>query len=331
MLFMHKELWLILPLLWAGQIKANVQCWVNGSGNLNFDRVRYTTPTTSSTALNYACQTPWDAAQSTYYVRFCHFIEEDPAMPGIAPRYLQHWGMSKMKYDTYSDAAHTQVLGPIQGLYPISSWVRAERHNAQLQGTFTIYGQVPAQQDALRAGSYESHFMGGRMRWRWSRELTSLPNEQSCRLGIGGDGGGEVNYYLNVTASAEEACFIQSASTLDFGDNTHNFVNPINSQGTISIRCPLETNWILSLDQGLHRQGGTRNMIHSQGNSIAYQLFRDAARTQPWGSIGEGMIVSGTGQGFNNAIQIPVYGRVQVQPINRSGEYTDTVTVTLTY
>lgn len=327
-MFILRILWGSILLLAFNYAQANVQCWVNGAANLNFGTVKYSSSTSANTSINYACQTPWDATQATYYIRLCSFIDYDPAIPGIEPRYLQHWSNSKIKYDIYSDAANTKILGPVQSSYPISSWVRTERHNAQLQGSFIIYGLVPLRQNNLIAGPYESHFMGGRIRWRWSRDITSLPNEEACQSGIGGEGGGDASYYINVTALAEDACFISAVSQLDFGVHTHNLNNPINSQGTISIRCPLSVNWSLNLNSGLNSQGNQRYMLHSQGNKIAYELYKDTARTQPWEN---GKPVSGTGAGFNNETQISIYGKVPVQFINRTGEYTDTITVTLFY
>ncbi len=66
------------------------------------------------------------------------------------------------------------------------------------------------------------------------------------------------------------------------------------------------------------------------------QLFTDAARTTNWGQTIGTDTVTGTGAGFAvaNAVALNVYGRVPDTVANQSvpaGNYTDTVTVTVTW
>jgi spore coat protein U-like protein len=62
---------------------------------------------------------------------------------------------------------------------------------------------------------------------------------------------------------------------------------------------------------------------------VSYSMFRDTARTLNWGATVGTDTVTGTGNGAAQAIT--VYGRVAAQAGVAPGNYTDTVTVTVTY
>ena len=316
---------LLSPPVWA-----NVQCWVNGAVNLNFGDVQYRAPTEVWSALPYACQVPWDATGDRYHIRLCHFIEQDAALPGVAPRWLRHWDGTQMQYDLYHDAARTQLTGPAGSTWPAENVSLEGTSNAQVSGTLMLYGRVPAGQGALSNGVYESHFAGGRLRWRWSKGSAPLPTAADCRQASGGAGGGEVSYFLNVQGSSREACYIQAVTPLDFGVVTGRRMMAVEQAARIEVHCPLSVSWRLGLDNGIHAQGGQRRMMNARGEGVAYALYRDAARTQPWGA-GEGESVTGMGRGVGAVSSVPVYGRVSVQGVMSSGEYADTVTVMLTY
>ncbi|MBH2766596.1 spore coat protein U domain-containing protein [Serratia marcescens] len=307
-----------------------MNCWIQGAISMNFGPVYYTTSTSSVAGITYACNASYDSPKQTYHVRLCTFVNADPALPGIAPRELRHWDNSRMKYDFYSDAAHTQILGGAGDPFPVSSWSRDVQSNSQISGDLTLYGLVPAAQNALADGIYESHFQGGVLRWRWSRGNAAVPSGAECQANSGGEGGGEVNYFLNVVANAQDACFIRQATDLDFGSLV-DLTTPHSQQGAIVVQCPLNTAWSLSLSPGLHAQGGSRRMQNTWGDSLTYGLYRDAAHTQPWETLSTGRAVSGVGAGMGTPVNVPVYGLISPQAVNSSGVYTDTVTVTLTY
>ena len=311
-------------------VQASVQCWVNGAANLNFGDIQYRTPTDVWSALPYACQVPWEATGARYHIRLCHFIEQDAALPGVAPRWLRHWDGSVMQYDLYHDVARTQLTGPVGGSWPVESWSLEGASNAQVSGSLMLYGRAPAGQGALSNGVYESHYAGGRLRWRWSKGGAPLPTAVDCRQGSGGEGGGEVSYFLNVQGTSREACYIQTVTPLDFGRVTGRRTTVVEQAGRIEVRCPLSVAWRLGLDNGLHAQGSQRRMMNARGEGVAYALYRDAARTQSW-EAGEGAVVTGTGRGVGAVSSVPVYGRASLQGVTSAGEYSDTVTVTLTY
>jgi spore coat protein U-like protein len=65
------------------------------------------------------------------------------------------------------------------------------------------------------------------------------------------------------------------------------------------------------------------------GETIDYQMFKDAAYTENWGDTVSTDTVSGTGIGTEQSFT--VYGRVPAQTTPATGTYTDTVTVTVTF
>ena len=73
----------------------------------------------------------------------------------------------------------------------------------------------------------------------------------------------------------------------------------------------------------------TLRKMSKGAEKITYGLYRDAARTQPWGSTSGTNTVAGTGSGL--AQSLTVYGRVPVQATPSPGAYADTIVVTLTY
>lgn len=320
--------WMLLLIsLFSLPAMAGVQCWVNGTVNMNFGNIAYRTPTDVWNSVPYACQTPWDASGATYHIRLCHFIQEDTSVSGWAPRSLRRWDGSLMRYDLYHDPARVQMTGPAGSSAPADSWVQNGPMNTPIPGQLTLYGRVPAGQGSLISGTYESHFGGGLLRWRWSSGANPVPTEEDCRTGSGGSGGGEVSYFLNIQASVQSACMIAAVTPLDFGVQTRRQSSPIRQMGQITVRCPVTASWVMTLDAGQHAQAGQRYMVNAQGNRVGYNLFQNAAFSQAWSGSG----VSGAGRGLSEVSLVPVYGEVPVQPDMMPGDYSDTVTVTLTW
>ena len=64
-------------------------------------------------------------------------------------------------------------------------------------------------------------------------------------------------------------------------------------------------------------------------NVVNYTLYRDAARTQLWGTTIGTDTVAGTGAGADQTLTI--YARTPTQTVPPPGVYTDAVTITITY
>lgn len=105
----------------------------------------------------------------------------------------------------------------------------------------------------------------------------------------------------------------------------------IDQTGTFSVTCSNTTPYSIGMDGGAN--GGStssRRMKNvSTADTIGYALYLNATRTNNWGSTIGGDTLSGTGNGA--AQTITVYGRVPAQTSVPPGNYSDTVTLTVTY
>ena len=126
-----------------------------------------------------------------------------------------------------------------------------------------------------------------------------------------------------VTAPAKANAQICSAtvSAIDFGSPVLLDGNAVDATGTISVTCtsiPLLS--VVKICPGIPAgSGGTdvsARLMTSPSGSLRYQLYQDAARTQPWGSIANpalgsvpGMVLAGSLAGAGT-ITRPVYGRL---------------------
>jgi spore coat protein U-like protein len=61
-------------------------------------------------------------------------------------------------------------------------------------------------------------------------------------------------------------------------------------------------------------------------SNVTYGLYKDAARSLPWGSTAGVNTASGTGTGLTQTLT--VYGRVPPQTTPNAGAYTDTIVAT---
>lgn len=134
---------------------------------------------------------------------------------------------------------------------------------------------------------------------------------------------------FSVTATVLPSCTVIGGGTLAFG-----IVTPGNqSDGTVSVTatCTVGTPYTLSLNAGTGSGATmTQRRMTSGADTLAYGLYRDAGRSQPWGDgTGGSSTVTSTGTGL--AQSFTVYGRVPSSATATVGVYLDTITVTATY
>lgn len=98
--------------------------------------------------------------------------------------------------------------------------------------------------------------------------------------------------------------------------------------GLLILTCTLGTNYTVALDDGLNASGTQRRMSNGT-DFVNYNLFQDAARTQPWNTTNT---KSGTISLLNLNVDLTVYGRVPAAAQSVSaGVYTDTVVMTISW
>jgi spore coat protein U-like protein len=140
---------------------------------------------------------------------------------------------------------------------------------------------------------------------------------------------------FGVSAVVNPNCLV-SATALNFGG--YDGTTAKTGTSDISVRCSSGTLFDVSLSAG----GGTfaqRLLSGSGSNKLQYNLYTTVGATTIWGDATSGAgtgIMSGTGAGMaaGSAVPFTVYGQLPDNAFNQgapSGNYTDTITVTVTY
>lgn len=130
-----------------------------------------------------------------------------------------------------------------------------------------------------------------------------------------------------MTITAE--CKVQSASTLDFG--SYGVLDLARTASSaIGVQCTNGQGYSISLDGGNGSSGTTTTRTMEKGaEAINYTIWQNSGHSQNWGTSGAEVMTSLTGNG--SVQSYPVYGVVPIQATPSAGNYTDTVTITVTY
>lgn len=124
-----------------------------------------------------------------------------------------------------------------------------------------------------------------------------------------------------------KACTL-SATNLAFGNYTGAVID---STSTISVTCTNTTTYNVGLSAGT-ATGATvtnRSMTGPGSALLHYKLFRDSAKTLNWGNTVGTDTLASTGSG--NLQSLTVYGELVAGQYVAPGDYTDTITATVTY
>jgi len=137
---------------------------------------------------------------------------------------------------------------------------------------------------------------------------------------------------LSVSASVTKNCIV-STSPMNFGSVDVTNGQSFESTAELSVRCTSGTDWAATADAGLGTGATTATRRMQNGaHLLGYTLYTDSARTNVWDD-GEGEAenaIAGVGSGSTQLTTI--YGRVfGGQNGLPSGDYADTVQVTVTY
>jgi len=115
------------------------------------------------------------------------------------------------------------------------------------------------------------------------------------------------------------------------------------STGNLSLVCTYvsgsgqRVNYTLALSTG-NSGTFTQRWMRAGAGTLSYNLFDTAARARIWGDGSAGTVVVsdgfavGPGQGNNRReVAYPIYGRIPALQAVGTGNYTDTIVVTLTF
>ena len=139
----------------------------------------------------------------------------------------------------------------------------------------------------------------------------------------------QVTSNFDATLTVVSSCTI-AAANLPFGSTPGQITANIDASSSITVNCNPGSayNVLLSAGTGTGSTVSARKM-NSGVNVVSYQLYRDAGRTQVWGSTIGTDTVSGTGAGANQTLT--VYGRVPSGQSVVNGSYSSTVTAAVDF
>jgi spore coat protein U-like protein len=136
-----------------------------------------------------------------------------------------------------------------------------------------------------------------------------------------------------VTATVLKTCSV-TASPLAFGNYTPG-AGAIAGSTTVAVRCTNGSPYTIALNGGTTTGGSIAQRLMANGaNTLAYNLFTTSGYTTIWGDGTTGVTQSGTGAGIGTANSHTVFGQLPDSAANQSavtGNFTDTITVTVTY
>lgn len=135
---------------------------------------------------------------------------------------------------------------------------------------------------------------------------------------------------FDVTITITNECTIV-ANDLPFGSHGGQINANIDQASTMVVNCNPGAVYEVALDAG-DGSGSTvasRFMDDGGTNTVAYQMYRDASRSQIWGETSGVDTVGGTGTGANQTLNL--YGRVPSGQSVASGSYISTVSATVTF
>lgn len=131
-----------------------------------------------------------------------------------------------------------------------------------------------------------------------------------------------------------------SATPVNFGNYDPTFGTPTQVTGTITVTCknpptPDTGTYSIALSTGASGSYAGRTM--KLGSEVLnYQLYTDSTYSTVWGDgTGGSQAVSGSYQNLNDNESVTfrhtIYGRVPANQWPAAGNYTDTITATVTY
>lgn len=262
-------------------------------------------------------------------VRACISIGTGSGGTSFSPRRASNGGAGTLQYNLYADSAGSTVWGSrLSSSYgPVALDIPLVLALGTASGSATvpIYGRVPAGQTTLVAGIYTSMYAGAAQAEMTYQTYLLIPPACSTVTG------NSTPLSFTVSTTVINDCSL-SATNINFG--TAGVLNStLNATGTLSVACTSNDPYAITLSAGSGSGASVadRRLTKSGGSEqVRYQLYRNAAYTQPWGDgTGGTTTATGTGTGSNQAFT--VYARVLAQPTPSAGNYNDTIIATIAY
>jgi spore coat protein U-like protein len=243
------------------------------------------------------------------------------ACPGIgSPRLMTRSAGGQIAYELYSDAAHTTVWGSTAGSPSPPQVDVSLGAGGSGAGSTTIYGLISAGQSGAPTTNANPNYAHAPTVLVGSAYTTGDPTCAAISAANSAAG------TASIQATYPPACTL-AVNPLAFG-TLASTVTAVDQSTTIQTHCSGGTPYTVSMNGGLTNAANPEAREMQKGvDTLVYGLYRDSGHTQPWGIGAQAASSNGSG----SSQSIPVYGRVQAQPTPPSGNYTDTVIVTVDY
>ncbi len=179
-----------------------------------------------------------------------------------------------------------------------------------------------AGQTSLPAGIYSSLFSGTHTQISYA--YSTVGNCSAIGLT------NVTNVPFTAQANYQGTCTV-TATNMDFGSRGV-LDTATTTSNTVSVTCTNGANYTIGLSGGnAAAVDPTQRKMANGGNTefVTYGIYRDLARTLPWGSTIGTNTVAATGNGSAQAHT--AYGHVPAQATPSPQTYTDTIVVTVTY
>lgn len=137
---------------------------------------------------------------------------------------------------------------------------------------------------------------------------------------------------LLVAAPARAQCVIDGVTGTAFGTYDTFSASPLDTSGSVIYRCLVALTITIDLSTGSSAAYAARTMTRiGGGGTLTYNLYTDATRLVIWGNGANGTGRYGPVLGLLTGVSVPIFGRVPARQDVATGDYSDTVIVTLNY
>jgi spore coat protein U-like protein len=296
--------------------------------NFSFGSGVTSTGRDTTATLFWQCSRGSEPPSQPLNLRVCMFITAGTSAPGVNPRWLRRDTAPNIlvKYDIFADPALTQVVGDEASNLPFGFTATLAANDYYQAGSVPIYGRIYPNQAMLAYQYTAANLALTPVRSSYNTS-GAAPTTAQCLAGIGdGTGTSDSTDTITIQAQMSDSCSIGTAGDLSFGQVTTLGANQ-DQTSVITFQC--RAAWQVGLGNGSNFDGTHRRMAAPGGKYIEYELYRNSGRTQRWGTTLNNDTVSGAAN-YDTLTQVTVYGRVPAQAA-LPGNYSDTITVTLTF
>lgn len=309
----------LIGLGWGYSATASADtCWASQQGIFAFGTVTAGQSASATNAFTVTCN---NYTVPTEYARICINLMSNKAPLTMTPAGSSNY---PLYFNVYAFSNRDQPLSVDGSQYAQLDFSIAQGGSAT--GTTTLVGQIIAGQTQLAATQYYNYGFNFLITYALAASSNGLPSCAAIPKSSSING----NYQSGATADIKNGCAIQQVSDMNFGQ-----LSPVNaaqltasSTSTITVSCPVNTTFSVALGNGLHGTQSSREMCNAQGSDcIPYQLYQDPSYSQVWNTTAVRTVNTGT----DTSKTLTVYGRVPSQNWPTAGDYTDTVTVNLSY